>query len=260
MIDSVGGVGMVIAGEWYIACNLLMDLLCLEAAARLTGRRARAGRLLLSAALGVGLSMAALACWGLRAGVYTALPLALLMALLAFGPRGCPKGAAGLMLGGLMAAGMAGYLNRLGLSGWAAALCCMPALSASLRLLLRWRSRAGERAELRLLFPRGGVTLDGLIDSGNLLRDPVTALPVVVAAYDALREHLPPGVACRDLATLPRGFRLIAVRTAAGSRLLMCFRPRALYIRRGRVWQAAQAVVAVSPELSGRKAIVPPTI
>ena len=126
--------------------------------------------------------------------------------------------------------------------------------------MLRWRSRAGERAELRLLFDTGGVTLDGLVDSGNLLRDPVTALPVVVAGYGALREHLPPGMECRDPATLPPGFRFICVRTAGGSRLLMCFRPRGLYIRSGAVWRAAQAVVAVSPALEGKRALLPPTL
>lgn len=251
---------MVIPGEWYIGVNLLMDLACLGAAGRLCGSRARAGRLLLASALGTGLSMAALACWGARAGIYAALPIALLMALTAFGARGCPRGTAGLLLSGLMAAGAANCLHGLGMNAWAAALCCAPGAWYGLRLLLRARSRAGERAELRLLFEGGGVTLDGLVDTGNLLRDPITALPVVVAAYDALRPHLPPGTVCGEIGTLPRGFRLISVRTAAGSQMLMCFRPRALYIRSGRVWRAVRAVVAVSDSLTGQRALLPPTL
>ena len=237
---------MVIPGEWYIGVNLLMDLLCLSCAGRLCGGRARPVRLLLAAALGTGLSMAALVCWGARCAGYAALPIALIMALSAFGPERCPRGTAGLMLTGLMAAGAAGHLNRLGMNAAGAA--------------LRARSRAGERAELRLLFEGGGVTLDGLVDTGNLLRDPVTALPVVVASYDALRTHLPEGMACGRIGTLPRGFRLISVRTAAGSQLLMCFRPRALYIRSGRVWRAVHAVVAVSDSLTGQRALLPPTL
>ena len=259
MMKAKGARAMVVSGELYIGVNLLMDLCCLMAAGRACQARARPGRLLLSAAAGTGLSMAALACWGIHAGVYAALPIALLMAFLAYGPRAFSRGAMGLMFSGLFTAGMAGYLNRLGLNAWAAALCCLPAVWYALRLLGRWRSRAGERAELRLLFDRGGVTLDGLVDSGNLLRDPVTALPVVVAPYGALRAHLPPGMECDDLSTLPRGFRLICVRTAAGSQMLMCFRPRALYIRCGRVWRAAHSVVAVSPQLQGSRALLPPT-
>jgi len=251
---------MVIPGEWYISVNMLMDLLCLAAARQLCGARARAGRLLLAAALGTGLSMPVLALGGVRAGIYAALPLALLMALLAFGPRGVPRGASGLMLFGLLAAGIAGYLDRLGLRAWAAAAACVPATWFSLRLLARWRSRTGERAELRVLFRDGGVTLEGMVDSGNLLRDPVTSLPVVVASYAALQRHLPPDMICEDPGTLPRGFRLIAVRTAGGSGLMMCFRPRGLYIRSGRVWRAAQAVVAVSPALEGKRALLPPTL
>ena len=251
---------MVIPGEWYMGVSLLMDILCLTLAQRLQGCRARPGRILLSACVGTGLSMGTLALWGLRAGVFAALPIGLLMALLAFGPRACGQGTAGLLLMGLMAAALAGYLHRLGAHMWAAGLACAPAVWFSGRLLLRWRSRAGERAELRLLFEGGGVTLDGMVDTGNLLRDPVTALPVVVASYAALQRHLPRGMRCEDVSTLPRGFRLISVQTAGGSRLLMCFRPRGLYIRSGRVWHAVQATVAVSPSLSGRRALLPPGV
>ena len=72
---------------------------------------------------------------------------------------------------------------------------------------------------LSLLFERGGVSLDGLVDSGNCLRDPVTELPVVVVPYQAIRAYLPPGTRCEQLSTLPRGFRLICVRTALFFRL-----------------------------------------
>lgn len=251
---------MIIAGEWYVCVNMLMNVACLAAASRLCTRRVRAGRIALAAAAGTALSMAALSCWGLRASVYAALPLAVLMAMLAFGPRGVPAGSVQLFIFALMAAGLAQQLHRMGLTGLAAALACVPAVGYAGVLLTRWRSRAGERAEVRLLFESGGVTLDGMVDSGNLLRDPVTSLPVVVAPYEALRRHLPEGMECENLDTLPRGFRLICVCTAGGMKLLMCFRPRALYIRNGCVWHAARAVVAVSPALRGRRALLPPTL
>lgn len=248
---------VVISGEWYAGVNILLDTVCLAAAGRLCGLRCAPKRVAISACAGTAVSMAALVCWGSRAGVFAALPIAALMALLAFGKRGCPRGMTGLMGWGLLTGGAASYLLRLGLHRWAAALCCVPAAVFSLRLLLRETSQAGRRAEVRLLMRGGGVTLDGLVDTGNLLRDPVTALPVVVAAEGALAPLLPPGVDCADPDTLPPGFRLICVRTAAGSRLMMCFRPRGLYIRRGRVWRAAQAVVAISAELEGSRALLP---
>ena len=260
IIGSVGGSVMVVIGEEYLLMNLLMDTLCLTAAMRLSSLRARPGRVLLAALAGALLSMIALSLWGLRASAYAALPIAVLMALLAFGLRRAPGGSARLLIAGLLSAGMAQYMHRLGLGGWAAALACAPGVLYAVHLLLRWQSRAGERADVRLLFERGGVSLDGLVDSGNCLRDPVTELPVVVVPYQAIRAYLPPGTRCEQLSTLPRGFRLICVRTASGKRLMMCFRPRGLYVRDGRVWRAADAVVAVSPCLHGRRALLPPTL
>ena len=254
------GKNMVIAGEGYAAISLLMDTLCLTAAGRLCGLPLKPGRVLAGGCAGTAAAMAVLSCWGSRAGVFAALPIAALMALVTFGRRRCPRGMTALMLWGLLTGGAACYLNRLGLRVSAAALCCLPATVFALRQLLRETSRAGLRADVRLLLPRGGVTLDGLVDSGNLLRDPVTALPVVVASGAALAAHLPPGTDCLDPGTLPPGYRLILVRTAAGSRLMMCFRPRGLYIRRGRVWQAAEAVVAISGELEGARALLPASL
>ncbi len=251
---------MVIAGEWYVCVNLLMDMICLLAASRLSSLRARAGRIFLSALAGTLLSMAALRIWGARAGVYAALPLAALMALLAFGLHRAPRGTLQLFLMGLMAAGIAQRLHVLGMRVLSATVACVPAAAFAAYLLVRHQSKAGERADVRLLFEGGGVTLNGMVDTGNMLRDPVTDLPVVVVGYRAVSAYMPPGMACDRLETLPRGFRLICVRTAAGRGMLMCFRPRALYVRCGRVWRAADAVVAVSGTLEGQRALLPPTL
>ena len=89
---------MVVIGEEYLLMNLLMDTLCLTAAMRLSSLRARPGRVLLSALAGALLSMIALSLWGLRASAYAALPIAVLMALLAFGLRRAPGGSARLRL------------------------------------------------------------------------------------------------------------------------------------------------------------------
>ena len=93
-----------------------------------------------------------------------------------------------------------------------------------------------------------------------MLRDPVTSLPVVVVSYRAVKAFLPPGIDPARYETLPQGFRLISVQTAVGSRLLMCFRPRAIFIRHGRIWRAFCAVVAVSTALPENRALLPPTL
>lgn len=251
---------MVVAGEWYVCVNLLMDMICLLAASRLCSLRARAGRIVLSAALGTLLSMAALMIWGARAGMYAALPIAALMALLAFGVRRVPQGTLPLFMMGLLAAGTAQYLHGAGLHAYAVLTACAPVAVFASVWMVRYRSRAGERADVRLLFDQGGVTLDGMVDTGNLLRDPVTDLPVVVVGYQAVRAYMPRGMVCGRADTLPKGFRLISVRTAAGRALMMCFRPRALYVRQGSVWRAADAVVAVSGEIPGQRALLPPSL
>ena len=251
---------MTIVGEWFFCANVLVDAACLQAIARCGGRRIRAGRVILSSLLGTLCAMAAMLCWGYRAAVYAALPIAALMALLAFGMHGVTDGMARLMLLALLAGGAANLLHSLHWHSAAVVLALLPGMAFFVRLLQKWRSHAGERAELKLFFERGGVALDGIVDSGNLLRDPVTALPVVVVSFQAVQAHLPGGMMLNRLDTLPRGYRLISVHTATGTALLMCFRPRALYIRRGRVWHAADAVIAVSDMLEGTRALLPATM
>jgi len=251
---------VTISGEWFVCANLLMDAVCLRAVSRLCGRPVRAGRMILSSLLGTVCAMAAMVFWGYRAAVYAALPVAALMALIAFGRRGTPRGMPRLLLLALLTSGLAHVLHGQGLPGAAVILSLLPATAFFLHSLQASRMQTGERAEIRILFDKGGVSLCGIWDTGNMLRDPVTALPVVVVPYEAVRDFLPPGIDLTRFETLPRGFRLISVHTAGGNMLLMCFRPRALYLRRERVWRAFSAVVAVSGALPGDRALLPASI
>ena len=104
---------MVVIGEEYLLMNLLMDTLCLTAAMRLSSLRARPGRIALAALAGALLSMIALSLWGLRASAYAALPIAVLMALLAFGLRRAPGGSARLLIAGLLSAAVSPLTGRL---------------------------------------------------------------------------------------------------------------------------------------------------
>lgn len=251
---------MTISGEWFICANVLLDAACLHAVSRMGAKRVRAGRIVLSSLLGTLCAMAAMACWGYRAAAYAALPIAAMMALTAFGPRGTPRGMTRLMLLALLTSGLAHVLHGIGLRAAAVVFSLLPAVEFFLRSMQNAHVHTCERAEVRLLFDGGGVSLCGIWDSGNFLRDPVTALPVVVVPFEAVQPYLPPGIEIDRFETLPRGFRLLSVHTANGARLMMCFRPRALFIRRERVWHAFNAVVAVSGALSGDRAILPPGI
>lgn len=92
------------------------------------------------------------------------------------------------------------------------------------------------------------------MDSGNLLRDGITGLPVVVCSQQALSPLLPrmyPGM-------LPEGFRYLSVRTAAGGALMPCFRPEGVRLLGNGGWIPVEAVVGLTVDgYSGFQALVP---
>ena len=101
------------------------------------------------------------------------------------------------------------------------------------------------------------LTLTALIDSGNLLRDPVTGLPVIVISRRAASR----------LTVLPQpgrltpGMRLLSVRTVAGTALMAVFRPSAVFIEEKGVWRAVNAIVGLSPDgYEGFQALVPASL
>ena len=107
-------------------------------------------------------------------------------------------------------------------------------------------------AEIR--FGGHRITLTALIDSGNLLRDPVTGLPVIVISRRAaarLTMLPPPG-------RLSPGMRLLSVRTIAGTTLMAVFRPSAVFLEVGGAWRAVSAMVGLAPDgYEGFQALVP---
>ena len=101
------------------------------------------------------------------------------------------------------------------------------------------------------------ATLNALVDSGNLLRDSVTGLPVIVISRRAAARlvRLP-----SEGALLP-GMRLMPVRTVSGTALMTILHPDALRIRTGGAWQSASAVIGLSPGGGeGFQALVPASL
>lgn len=119
-----------------------------------------------------------------------------------------------------------------------------------LPLLLRLTPPASRAAcvQLEITHRACRMVFTALVDTGNLLRDPITRLPVIVLSRRA---------AARLNAGVP-AVRLIPVRTVAGKALMPVFRPGRVRVLSAGGWQAVHAVVGIGPdESSGFQALVP---
>ena len=188
--------------------NFLVNFLLLYATARLSGERARPGRLCLAAGLGAAYGAAALLPdWSWLSAGAVKLAAALGMCLLAFGGQRRLLRAAVLFLALSFSFGGAVY----GLSLWengsaqaflhtsaglrvllsAGALC----LGVFLLLFSRLARHGGLQRDLlpvQLRLKGRDVTVTALLDTGNSLTDPLSGAPVLVADYEALLPLLPP--------------------------------------------------------------------
>lgn len=98
------------------------------------------------------------------------------------------------------------------------------------------------------------LTLTALIDSGNLLRDAVTGLPVIVISQRAAQRlvQLP----ARGKVVYP--FRLLAVRTISGTAMMTVFHPDSVCLLLPQGWTRVETLLGVSPEgYEGFQALVP---
>ena len=249
---------MRVNGELYFWINGWMDFLCLTLTACLARRRLRPAWMLLAAALG---AVCAVLSWMLGAWARSlpALGLfSLLMTLMAFGKDGFRLWPL-TVAAGLFFSGTADFLLDRGVSP-AAVMGLSGGITLGVAAVLRGAAVRG-RGEFRLRLTVNGksATLPAFRDSGNLLTDGVTGLPVIVISESLLKPLLPPGVHPGDLSTLPRGWRLTRVQTAAGSKCLMCFQPDRACLIQGKVLRPLRAAVAVS-DSAGTRALLPEAI
>jgi len=112
------------------------------------------------------------------------------------------------------------------------------------------------------------VTLSALVDSGNLLKEPISEKPVIIATYDSARKILPldmlqayRSVSFPDADMLSRypKLRIIPTSSVGGSRLLLAFCPDRISIDKKEV-DAYLAIDPASSDFGGFKAIVPSVI
>ncbi len=262
--------------DLYFLINTCMNLLCLMITGTLLHRRVRRVRAILAAALGG--VYAVLALFFSPSGILGVLPdaaVALGMCAVAFSGKGSTFPAllkctavqflTSMILGGIMTA-LYTLLNRLnlplevlqgdGLSVWTFALLSAVAgvMTARGGRFFGISKKTKSVTVQASLFGRD-LTLRALVDSGNLLRDPVSGRYVIVADRTLLCNALPSDV--RKLLDSPlsghaesekyaKHLRLIPAETASGKALLPAFLPDTLRVNDGRESYDADYLLAAA--------------
>lgn len=266
-----------IYADLYVLINFGMDLLCLTVTASLLHLPAHRWRILLASGMGGLYSLLSLlfSPAGLL-GLLFDLLAAMALAGVAFAQRGNGllrhlrvTGAyflSSVLLGGVMTA-LYAFLNRLalpldrmqkdGLEAWIFALLGATAGLATLKggRLFAFSARRRYVTLTVTLFGRT-VTLRALIDSGNLLQDPLSGRGVIVVDRRALRGLLPEKLLAADTPQkltdlledyeLARLIRLIPVHSATGEGLLPAVIPEQLRVTDRRTTYSGDQLLAIS--------------
>ncbi len=251
-------------GDLYILINGCMDFLCLYLTASLLHLRIRRMRAVSAAAFGGCYALASLLlnAQGIP-GLLLDFAAALLMCLLAFASRTLRFRSllrytavcffVSMLLGGSMTA-LYAVLNRLslpfellegeGASVWLFALVTV--LSTLVAALGgRWWgiSESVKSVTLHVRLYGRETVLHAMVDTGNLLRDPVSGKSVIVAEADCILPLLPPslaeaikrgGVSAIQDYESAKDIRLIPSRGATGTALLPSLLPERVLVEEGK--------------------------
>ena len=244
---------MRVSGLLFLAQQTLGSLALLIALGRRLRLRRCWWRLLLASALG-----GTLCALGVAGGRWEGRIMAWLMTAMvpaaAFPhlPKGLRRGAgATTLLAALVSVGLCRLAVGLGAPLGLASLAplALPGL-----MLLTGRAPWTECSQIVIRRDGHKITLTAMVDSGNLLRDPITGLPVIVCSRKALVPLLPPP----SPEGLAPGMRLISVRTVAGTALMAVFRPQETLVRCGGTWRKVTALVGIAPQgYNGCQALIP---
>ena len=270
-------------GDILFLINAAMDCLCFLLTARLLRRRIHGGRLALASLLGGAYAVAALfVSVGRAMALVLDILSCILLCTLVFLPD---KRSAGnrrwlsilplsgvyllvsFAMGGVMT-GMYNLFNRAGCpeeladtgaDGPTAWLFALLALLGGLLSLWGGRlfRRTGSQQNAMLTVSLNGqsVTLSGLVDSGNLLTDPLDGKPVIPVKTDAIEALLSPSlVASLRSGDMPseqvpetHRLRLIPAVTATGHSLIIGIRPDRLVIRLPDAGRERDVVALIAP-------------
>ena len=269
---------MEIYVDLYFLINTSMDFLCLLITGRLLHVRMGTGRLLLAASAGGGYAiLSLLLSVGGISGFLLDCAAALLICTVAYAARGhrlrwlfwasAIFALISMVQGGLMTA-LYVLLNRLelplgaigedGLSAW---IFGSVALAAGLLTLRGGRamgiSSRVEAVEVHARLLGREVVLNAMVDSGNLLVDPISGRGVIVAERRALSDALPRQLLgegrageheameyVRANVKIASRVRLIPTKTASGGGILVAILPDLLMLKEGGKLRSADYLVA----------------
>ncbi|MBR3018734.1 MAG: sigma-E processing peptidase SpoIIGA [Clostridia bacterium] len=246
---------MRVYGEAYLLINFWMDFLSLLLAACLKQARFHVPRAVFGAALG---SVYSVLAWT-GGSFYRNYPILILssflVSLIAFGKAGFPLFPY-VVISALNLCGLSDALLRSGVS--CAAILLISGLFSFGVCLIQRKNGLPEDAScvLRISYRGKQASVPAIRDSGNLLRDGVTSQPVIVVPESALSALMPSGAHSEIISSLPPGWRLVPIRTAAGKGLLMCFRADRTELIQGKNIRQVNASIAVSG-FNEKSALVP---
>ena len=178
------------------------------------------------------------------------------MPLLAW--RGAPKRIWLRMIaaGSFLSLGLTGLMRFMSPFGWSAGLMVLLACLL-LRAVPLMTPKPEEIPRLATVDVRHGshhLTMTALIDSGNLLRDSVSGLPVIIVSRRAAQRliQLP------EEGKIVYPFRMLTVRTVSGTALMTVFHPDSVCLLLPEGWVRVETLLGVSPEgYDGFQALVP---
>lgn len=143
-------------------------------------------------------------------------------------------------------------------------------LSCSILILLYTvfsKTTSKEIVDVKIINSNKSVKLSGLVDSGNLLKDPFTGEPVVIVFFNKIKNILSEeeveyfeNIDYKSVPSSVSGkIRFVPASGIDGCKLLKAFKPENLYIDEN----SYRAIVAISPqniELNDYDCIVPKTL
>ncbi len=121
---------------------------------------------------------------------------------------------------------------------------------------LRMKDLRRRRCRVTITEKGRSITLDGLVDTGNVLTEPFSEMPVLVSSRKALREILPEwitGAAKGDAEAVVRNhIRMVPYHTASGSGLMVAYRPERIDVDiDGRCSENVGAYIALTDNEKG---------
>ena len=245
---------MRVNGEAFFLINGWMNYLSLLTASRIARIRFIPGRAFVSAALG--------AVYGLIAGIgkplFRSFPMlvfsAFCMSAFSFGSVSV-RNAMLVLASGWFLSGLSNFARMKNIGAGVTIVLCSGVVLLVCAALSE-RTKADGSFRLVITMEGNQAEMPILADNGNLLHEKATGLPVIVVPEKLLKTILPGKVDIHDLSTLPEGWQLIGVRTAAGRRTLMCFHPEKLLLCHGGRKRKIHAAVAIS-DFEENRALLP---